>query len=116
MAVHDDIYYASSKAKCSFSSLLQPLERLSRAAQEYGSALLMNLCLRRAGRAAAERCAPSLLRLCEALAGSDNEQVQAAGVYLPADQQWDSGVACMLAEGARWHRDMQLFPSLTVPA
>ncbi|KAG2428989.1 hypothetical protein HXX76_011233 [Chlamydomonas incerta] len=57
---------------------LQDLDSASPTAVEYGAALLMNLCLRSAGRAAA--AAPGvvapLLRLCEALLDAPNEQVR----------------------------------------
>lgn len=56
----------------------QELDSVSPTAVEYGTALLMNLCLRSAGRAAA--AAPALvvplLRLCEGLLDTPNEQVQ----------------------------------------
>ncbi|GIL56324.1 hypothetical protein Vafri_11698 [Volvox africanus] len=54
---------------------LQDLSTVSPTAVEYGTALLMNLCLRSAGRAAATRCAVPLLSLCESLLDCSNDQV-----------------------------------------
>ncbi|GLC64972.1 LisH domain-containing protein armc9 [Pleodorina starrii] len=54
---------------------LQDLRTVSPTAIEYGTALLMNLCLRSCGRVAAASCAVPLLRLCESLLNCDNDQV-----------------------------------------
>ncbi|GLI60240.1 hypothetical protein VaNZ11_002329 [Volvox africanus] len=54
---------------------LQDLSTVTPTAVEYGTALLMNLCLRSAGRAAAARCALPLLSLCESLLDCSNDQV-----------------------------------------
>ncbi|GIL89185.1 hypothetical protein Vretifemale_16989 [Volvox reticuliferus] len=54
---------------------LQDLSTVSPTAVEYGTALLMNLCLRSAGRAAATGYAVPLLSLCESLLDCSNDQV-----------------------------------------
>ena len=58
------------------AGFMQDLDHLSEFTAEYGSALVMNLCLRSAGKVAAEACAPQLLQLCEGLVESRNEQIR----------------------------------------
>lgn len=49
---------------------------LSEATIEYGFALLMNLCLRSAGKAASQQVAAPLVHLCERYLDSKNPQVK----------------------------------------